>query len=125
MYDLFLKYKDKCKNRNILNSLPNKNYCLITIHREENTTEEKIKETLNMIQEICDEFNLNFVFPVHPRTLKFIKRKLDYPKISLINPVSYLDMLSLELNAKLIVTDSGGVQKEACWSNVNCITLRN
>jgi len=125
MYDLFLKYKNKCKNRNILNTMPSKNYCLMTIHREENATEEKIKEILSMVQDVCDKFNLNFVFPIHPRTLKFVKHKLDYPKIIFISPVSYMDMLSLELNAKLIVTDSGGIQKEACWSKVSCITIRN
>ena len=125
MYDLFIKYKDKCKGRNIINKLPKKDFCLMTIHREENTTSENIYKILSMVQDVSEKYDLNFVFPVHPRTRKLIKSIIDFPDILFADNMSYTDMLCLEMNSKLIVTDSGGVQKEACWCGVNCITIRN
>lgn len=122
MYDLFLKYKNKCKDREIKSV--KEHYCLMTIHREENTTEEKLQTILSMIQKVSIKYDLNFIFPIHPRTEKLIKDKKEFDRILFISPVSYLDMLCLEMNSRLIITDSGGVQKEACWSGVNCITLR-
>jgi len=64
---------------------------------------------------------------MHPRTKNTLGARLDKigPGIRIIDPVSYLDMLMLEKNARVILTDSGGVQKEAYWANVPCITLRD
>jgi UDP-N-acetylglucosamine 2-epimerase len=68
------------------------------------------------------------IFPVHPRTKKTLEGlgiKGRSENLRLIGPVSYFDMLLLERNARVILTDSGGVQKEAFWFGVPCITLRD
>jgi len=104
-----------------------KDYFLLTIHRAANTDNEKnLKRIINAIMEIKE----NIIFPVHPRTkaklenFGLAKIMLGKGNIKIIRPVGYLEMLSLEKNAKKILTDSGGVQKEAFWLGVPCITLR-
>ncbi|MDP7349541.1 MAG: UDP-N-acetylglucosamine 2-epimerase (non-hydrolyzing) [Nitrospinota bacterium] len=98
-------------------------YILVTIHRQENTDcIENLSSILNAMSQIKEEI----VLPLHPRTKKTIeKEKLSYKEnIKIIEPVSYREMLSLEKNAHMILTDSGGVQKEAFIFNVPCITFR-
>lgn len=123
----FLKIAEKkSKILEKLNLEPKK-FNLLTIHRAENTN----KNNLTEIFEALMQSKQFFVFPIHPRTLKFLKEfkileKLEKNKnFLLIEPVSYLDMLLLEENARKILTDSGGIQKEAYWLRVPCITLRN
>ena len=105
-------------------NLKPKDYFLATLHRAKNTDNyERLK---NIVDAFCEIENL--VFPCHPRTEKYLKQsglwdKL-MDKIKVIKPVGYLDMLMLEKNAKKILTDSGGVQKEAYIFKVPCITLR-
>ena len=101
-----------------------KEYYLATVHRAENTDDpNRLK---NIVEAFCEIENI--VFPCHPRTEKFLKtyglwdRLCEHVKV--IKPVGYLDMLILEKNAKKIITDSGGVQKEAYIFKVPCITLR-
>lgn len=125
MYDIFLKsvqMAKKCKVLPRLRLAPKK-YMLLTIHRKENTDNlgnlDSILSTLNKTKE-------KIIFPVHPRTelaLKKIKG-LIRDTFQFIKPVGYLEMLALEMNAKKIITDSGGVQKEAYWLRVPCVTLR-
>jgi len=114
------------KKARILNELDlkPKEYYLATVHRAENT------DDFNKLKSIVDAFCAieNLVFPCHPRTEKYLK---DYglwdrlvENVNVIKPVGYLDMLVLEKNAKKILTDSGGVQKEAYIFKVPCITLR-
>ena len=105
-------------------SLKQGKYYLATIHRPENTDDfEKLKS-------IVDAFCVieNIVFPCHPRTERLLKQfglwDMLTKKIKVIKPVGYLDMLMLEKNAKKILTDSGGIQKEAYIFKVPCITLR-
>lgn len=104
-----------------------KEYCLATVHRAENTDNKKNLENIANAFIECGEL---IVFPAHPRTVKFLKVYALYEKLEkaenvlLIKPVGYLDMLVLEKNAKKILTDSGGVQKEAYFLKVPCITLR-
>ena len=114
----------------ILDSLKLKtgNFILNTVHRAENTDDlDRLKIILSALA--MTGRTLPVVWPVHPRTRRQIEaHKLSThlgPGIQLIDPVGYLDMLMLERNAALITTDSGGVQKEAFFFGVPCVTMRN
>jgi len=101
-------------------------YFLVTVHRQENTDNPmrlgNIIEGLKLVREY---FNMPIIYPIHPRTLKRIKEYgIDVEGLNLIEPLDYLSFLKLESKAKLIFTDSGGVQEEACILRVPCITLR-
>ncbi len=101
-------------------------YSLLTIHRAENTdSKERLQSLLNALIRTGNKM----IFPVHPRTEKQIKKygmmtKIKKSSIHMINPVGYLDMIQLEQQAQHIITDSGGIQKEAYFLKVPCITLR-
>ncbi|MBF0226407.1 MAG: UDP-N-acetylglucosamine 2-epimerase (non-hydrolyzing) [Desulfobacterales bacterium] len=102
-----------------------KNYLLVTVHRAENTDDiTRLKIIFDALTEISNE--LPVIFPIHPRTKAFIKKwEIKPAGIKLIEPIGYLDMIMLEKNARLISTDSGGVQKEAFFHGVPCVTLRD
>src|SRR5659263_8759 len=104
-------------------SLDKGKYLVITIHRPSNTDS---RENLSNIIEALREIGEVVVFPVHPRTKKFLQEyALDIPEnVRLIEPLGYLDMLKLMAAARKILTDSGGIQKEAYMLGVPCITLR-
>jgi UDP-GlcNAc3NAcA epimerase len=98
-------------------------YLLATVHRAENTDD---PARMRSILAAFDELDEPLVFTAHPRT-KRVLQVLGYrPKqhMRLIEPVGYMDMVRLEEGARLILTDSGGVQKEAYWLRVPCVTLR-
>ncbi len=126
MFDAALYYEKISSDKSKIlenNDLKNKEYILATIHRQENT------DNINNLNDIISGLsssNKKIVLPVHPRTQKIInENKISAGKnLFFISPVGYLDMISLEKNAYKIVTDSGGVQKEAYFHNVPCITLR-
>jgi UDP-GlcNAc3NAcA epimerase len=103
--------------------LDKKQYGLVTIHRSGN-----VDDRLNLSEIVAGlgEIDFPLVFPVHPRTAKMIREfGLILPEnIKAIEPVGYLDMLMLEQNAECILTDSGGIQKEAYLMGVRCITMR-
>lgn len=126
MVDIQGKVKEqKSKNKilEILNLNP-KTYLLATVHRQGNTDN---RENLTNIIEAFNRINTTIVFPLHPRTRKYIEEynlKLS-DNILIIQPQGYDEMIVLELNAKMILTDSGGVQKEAYMAEVPCITLRD
>ncbi len=106
--------------------LKSKNYLLITVHRAENTdNKENILNIFRAFQQLQEEI----IFPVHPRTRKAIKsldpKYLNLKNIHLIDPLGYFEMVQLEKSARMILTDSGGVQKEAYWLGIPCVTLRN
>jgi len=104
-----------------------KEYLLATVHRAGNIEKEKLENIINAFIESGEQI----VFPTHPGTVKnlkdyrFYSRLQDCGKVLLIKPVGYLDILILEKNAKKILTDSGGIQKEAYFLKVPCITLRD
>jgi UDP-N-acetylglucosamine 2-epimerase len=108
-----------------------KEYFLITIHRAENTDD---VSRLGDILKLLLELRAPAIFPLHPRVknllvakreLRAIRLRLEsQPNLRLVPPVSYLEMLALEKNARAIITDSGGVQKEAFFFQIPCITLR-
>ena len=104
--------------------LEEKRYLLATVHRAENA------DRLSRLMEIAGAFNEldePVVFPVHPRTRRMMTEQ-DIrlkPHVRAIDPVAYLDMVALTRSARLVLTDSGGLQKEAYWLGVPCVTLRN
>lgn len=116
------------KSGNILNDmgLEAKKYFLVTAHRQENVDDlRKMKGIINGLRLVKDRFHLPIVFPVHPRTKKRMKEyNLNLDFLNLIEPLDFLDFLNVENNAKLILTDSGGVQEESCILDVPCVTLR-
>ena len=99
-------------------------YYLATIHRAENTDSD---ERLQAILRSLGELRLPVILPLHPRTKKIISKSPDIiPKnICFVEPIGYQEMLYLTKNAKVIITDSGGLQKEAYFLNVPCVTVRN
>jgi UDP-N-acetylglucosamine 2-epimerase (non-hydrolysing) len=102
-------------------------YFLVTSHREENVDiPERLGNILDGLAMLYDEFKLPIIYPIHPRTGKNLNRfGLNIPAgVEIIKPVGFLEFLQLERNASLILTDSGGVQMEACILHVPCITLR-
>jgi UDP-GlcNAc3NAcA epimerase len=136
MYDSILYYSELAEKRstilkdlNLLTARTSRlaNYYLATLHRAENTDHRKrLKSIFRALAEIAKDCPV--VLPLHPRTKKMmrVQRLIKEARgIHLIDPVSYFDMLKLEKNAKAILTDSGGVQKEAYWFRVPCITLRD
>jgi len=103
------------------------NFFLATCHRAGNVdVKENLKCILDNFGEIFSKFNFPIVFPIHPRTKKMIEEhNLKIPKgIIISEPLSYFDFLKLEENAKVIFTDSGSIQEEACVLKVPCITMR-
>lgn len=128
MYDALLLYAELAEKRvrilEELNFKP-KAYALATIHRAENTDNpERLGAIFEGLERIAQE-GLPVILPLHPRTRKRLREIGLHPKgLKLLDPVSYLDMLILEKNARVVLTDSGGVQKEAFFFRVPCVTLR-
>jgi len=100
-------------------------YSILTIHRENNVTDLiQLKKLLTYAQKNTTDNRI--IFPIHPRTKNSLKKiKFKNNKISIIEPLGYLDMLKLMLNCHLIFTDSGGLQKEAYFLKKKCVTLRD
>jgi UDP-N-acetylglucosamine 2-epimerase len=101
-----------------------KPFVLVTVHRSENTDD---RARLSQIVHALDALDEPVIFPVHPRTVRAIGDLNWRPKphIQLIDPVGYLEMVTLTGAARLVLTDSGGLQKEAYWLGVPCLTLRD
>lgn len=99
-------------------------YLLATIHRSENTDDPL---RLRGILEALGSLRETIVFPIHPRTRKAIASAglAVGPNLRMIDPVGYCDMVALSGSARVILTDSGGLQKEAYWLSVPCVTLRD
>ena len=132
MIDSLVAHKDKAENSNIfyqLNMSPNEKYALVTLHRPSNVDEyEGLKMLLTSLEKIGRKIKI--IFPMHPRTRKNI---YELGLSSILNtssdilftePLGYLDFLKLEMNAKFILTDSGGIQEESTYFGVPCLTLR-
>lgn len=127
MYDALLRFSRIAEQQSRIRGklgLTSHGYVLATIHRAENTDDTvKLERIFNGLLRIAAVVPL--VVPVHPRTRPRLKDTWKSDTLHLIEPVGYLDMLALERGASAIVTDSGGVQKEAYWWNVPCITVRD
>ena len=103
-----------------------KGYFLVTAHRAENVDDPgRLAEILTGLRDVSARFGLPTVFPMHPRTQKMVwEFSLSTEGIRVMDPVGYLEFLVLGSNAALILTDSGGLQEEACILSVPCVTLR-
>lgn len=104
-----------------------KEYFLVTAHRAENVdNNSKLGEILKGLKLIGNEFSLPVVFPMHPRTRKMIQEfGFEFDGIRAIDPIGFLEFLQLEANARLALTDSGGVQEETCILGIPCVTMRD
>jgi UDP-GlcNAc3NAcA epimerase len=134
MYDLFLKFKSKIDTypKNIY--FNNKPFILATIHRAGNVQDKKnLEGILKSILGLADGGD-NILIPFHPGTLKMINEMMDtelkdsilnHPKIIVCEPLSYLDLIQVLDDTFLVMTDSGGLQKEAYFSRKPCVVLRN
>jgi len=102
-------------------------YVVLTVHRSENASAAAIGAVVaSLLEEL--EPDQSIVFPIHPRTTALLRQHGDalpsVPRVWIIKPVGFLDMLQLVANASIVLTDSGGLQKEAFFLNTPCITLR-
>jgi len=123
--NLEISERKECVCKNL--SVDSGGYFLATVHRQENVDDEKrfrgILEGLELVQK---EFGFPVVYPIHPRSRKQLSVfNAEAKGVKLVEPLDYLSFLRLEKNARLILTDSGGVQEEACILNVPCVTLRD
>ena len=137
MYDnslYFSKLSDE--NSDILEKLKlrNEKFILATVHRNDNTDSKiKLTDLFSTFLEITEIHQLKIILPLHPRTSKMMDLLLDSKLLkkiqesnllTIIDPAGFLDMIVLEKNSELIITDSGGVQKEAYFFKKPCIILR-
>lgn len=125
MVDTLNQFIELAKNSNILKNqnLAKNNYYLLTLHRPYNVDNvQKLKKILENLSTLDNDV----IFPIHPRTQKvIIENNINFNnRIKIINPLSYLDFLFLQFHSKRIITDSGGIQKEAYILSKPCITIR-
>jgi UDP-N-acetylglucosamine 2-epimerase (non-hydrolysing) len=116
------------KKKNSLNDLGviDGEYYVATLHRQENVDKkERFSSILKGLELVSKEFESPVYYPVHPRAKKMMDSFGLDPKINLIEPVDYLSFLRLLKGARLVLTDSGGIQEEACVLQVPCVTLRD
>ncbi|WP_371187679.1 non-hydrolyzing UDP-N-acetylglucosamine 2-epimerase [Thalassotalea maritima] len=108
-------------------SLKDKQFFLVTAHRASNVdVKAHLQELLSLFSALYDTYQLPVFWPIHPRTVAKLKEfELQVPDFLILSPpVGYMDFIQLQRSAKLILTDSGGIQEEACLLGVPCITLR-
>jgi len=129
MYDIALqsiKYAEKYSNPFEKYSVKKGKYILMTCHRAENTNcMNRLSQIVNAVNKISRKIPV--LLPLHPRTKKYLS---DYnlnfsTDVNVVPPLSYFEMILLEKSAKMIFTDSGGIQKEAFFYKVPCITMRD
>jgi UDP-GlcNAc3NAcA epimerase len=137
MYDNSLFFSELSEEKSTVlseNELTKNQYILCTIHRDTNTDyEENLNAIFSALLRIQKESNLEIILPIHPRTKKKMEELLSEELLvqmtasngfKIIPPAGFLDIISLEKNARIIITDSGGLQKEAFFFQKPCIILR-
>lgn len=137
MYDNSLYFSDVAEQKTDIlqkHQLSGTNFILATIHRNNNTDEPlRLNALFSALYKLSEEKQLTVVLPLHPRTAKLLQHNLHpelYKQVSeskpmkLIEPVSFLEMIALEKNCSIVMTDSGGVQKEAFYFKKPCVILR-
>ncbi len=130
MIDSLVQNKDKFVKSDILKklSLKNKKYAVLTLHRPPNVDDPKIfKDLFSHILNLAKKMPI--VFPVHPRTRPSLLRAIEsmgkLSNLIIIDPLGYIDFISLVSSSKFVLTDSGGLQEETTYLNIPCLTLRN
>ncbi len=131
MIDSLMNYREKAKKSLIMDEIgvSKNDFVLITLHRPSNVDS---KEGFRIILEAFKEIgkSIKLVFPIHPRSKKNIEKLglndllKSIPNLKLIDPVGYYDFMNLQMNAKFILTDSGGIQEESTFFGIPCLTLR-
>jgi len=137
MFDNSQYYTNIAEKRSMIleeNSIEDKEFVLCTIHRDNNTDNpDRLNTIFESLNEIASENETYIVLPMHPRTSKVLKQNLatelyklvkNNPFLKIIPPATYFDFIVLEKNCKMIITDSGGVQKESYFFHKPCIILR-
>jgi len=137
MYDNSLFYADLAerKKQDFLTGLgvADREFVLVTIHRDSNTDDpERLSAIFSTIKELSEVNSMPMIMPLHPRTMIALRNRVpelyaaisDHPFLRVIPPVPFLEMILLEKRARLIITDSGGVQKESHFFSRPCIVLR-
>lgn len=126
MLDAVIRFSEAAEAKSKILEGVSESFVLVTIHRAENTDDPvKLRTIFQVLSELSDEGH-TFVIPLHPRTRKALEKLGELPRnLGFTPPVSYLDMLKLEKHAVGIVTDSGGVQKEAYFFKTPTMTLRD
>mgnify|MGYP000944954048 FL=1 len=137
MYDNSLHFMEIANKKDTILSkhkLEKNNFILATIHRNNNTDEpERLSAIFEALNELTEKYTIDIVIPLHPRTQSLLQKNLseqlytkitNNSKIKIIEPTSFLEMIVLESNCKLVATDSGGVQKEAFYFKKPCIIFR-
>lgn len=138
MFDNTLYFSSLAEQKSTIlkdNNLEEGKFLLVTIHRNNNTDEpERLNALFRAINKISVENKIKIILPLHPRTAKLLSKNLSSELystiktnelIKIISPVSFIEMIALEKNAFLVMTDSGGVQKEAFFFKKPCIILRS
>ncbi len=138
MYDNSIYFATEAKNKStVLNdsNVEAGEFILCTIHRDSNTDDAiNLNSIFHALNQIADKSNQKIILPLHPRTAKVLSQRLQpelYSKVQnnanlqIIEPVSFLDMIALESDCNMIITDSGGVQKESYFFRKPCVILRN
>jgi UDP-GlcNAc3NAcA epimerase len=129
MYDAMLMFQERAAKRSSVLprlGLDDSPYVLATVHRAENTDDPvRLEAIIEGLRNVAETHRV--ILPLHPRTRARIKDlpRLETKRLEIIEPVGFLDMIRLEMAARVIATDSGGVQKEAFFHRVPCVTLRN
>lgn len=137
MYDNSLHFSEVAETKtNIItkHQLQKDNFILATIHRNNNTDEPiRLNALFSSLYKISETHNIDVILPLHPRTAKLLEHNLDKTLLQQVKnskhfkitePVSFLEMIALERNCKIVMTDSGGVQKEAFYFEKPCVILR-
>ena len=127
MIDTLIRLLPEAKGSRLkAEGLEDKNYALVTLHRPSNVDEpEMLIKIMKTLEEISED--LPVIFPIHPRTrrrLSDLKLKTDNLNLRLVEPVGYLEFLALQKSAKVVITDSGGIQEETTFLGVPCLTVR-
>lgn len=124
MFDASLYFGEEIAHREVLKDMDGTDFILCTFHRAENTDDVKrLQSIVNALNQLSEAYKI--VLPLHPRTAQKMKENNLELCFSAIEPVGYLDMIALLKHCQLVVTDSGGLQKEAFFFKKNCVTLRD